>query len=601
MKTATKHMNWLRHLALTLIAVCAASFAQAATLDEARAALARGDHTTAARIYSALAERGDAEAQFYLGALHAQGRGVPQDDTQAVRWFRLAAVQGNAKGQFILGAMYADGLGVPRNDAQAVRWYRLAAEQGDAYAQSNLGRMYANGRGVPRNDAQAVHWYRLAAEQGNASAQFNLGFMYANGRGVPSNDAQAVRWYRLAAEQGNAYAQVILGWMYADGRGVPRNDAQTVRWFRLAAEQGDAIAQSNLGNMYANGRGVPRNDAQAVRWYRLAAEQGDAIAQSNLGYMYLQGRGVPRNDAQAVRWYRLAAEQGFANAQAGLGGMYVLGQGVPRNDQQAYFWLLLAAAQGNTAAVSVRDQIEPRLTAQQRAAAQAQARDWRPGTALLAQAPATAATDARTASPAAAPRGSGFRVAPGRIVTNAHVVAGCAQIMVGGQRATALAADTANDLALIALPGDRGAVAPLRPTAARLGESVTIAGFPLEGLLAGLSVTSGNVSRLTGLGGDTGQLQISAPVQPGNSGSPVLDASGQVIGVVVSNLDAVGVARATGDIPQNVNFAIKGGVLRAFLDAHAVGYSTSTGTQPLAAEAIATRARQFTVMVQCAR
>jgi S1-C subfamily serine protease len=186
-------------------------------------------------------------------------------------------------------------------------------------------------------------------------------------------------------------------------------------------------------------------------------------------------------------------------------------------------------------------------------------------------------------------------------VTNEHVIAGCAHIMVGGQRSAAVAADAVNDLALIEVPGDRGAVAPLRPTAARLGEGVTIAGFPLEGLLAGLSVTSGNVSRLSGLGGDTGQLQISAPVQPGNSGGPVLDAAGQVIGVVVSKLDAVGVARATGDIPQNVNFAIKGGVLRAFLDAHAVSYTTATGTQPLAAEAIATRARQFTVLVQCGR
>jgi S1-C subfamily serine protease len=186
-------------------------------------------------------------------------------------------------------------------------------------------------------------------------------------------------------------------------------------------------------------------------------------------------------------------------------------------------------------------------------------------------------------------------------VTNAHVIAGCAQILVGGQRATRVAADPVNDLALLELPGDRGVVAPLRAVAARLGESVTIAGFPLEGLLAGLAVTGGNVSRLSGVGGDTGQLQINAPVQPGNSGGPVLDAAGQVLGVVVSQLDAIAVARATGDLPQNVNFAIRGELLRVFLDAHGVAHSIAAGAPPLAAEAIAARARQFTVPIECAR
>jgi TPR repeat protein len=72
MATATKHMNWLRHLTLALITACSAAFAQAATLDEAAAASARGDHETAVRVYGTLAARGDAEAQFNLGLMHAQ-------------------------------------------------------------------------------------------------------------------------------------------------------------------------------------------------------------------------------------------------------------------------------------------------------------------------------------------------------------------------------------------------------------------------------------------------------------------------------------------------------------------------------------------------
>ena len=127
---------------------------------------------------------------------------------------RLAAEQGNADAQYSLGVMYDDGRGVPQDGAEAVKWYRLAAEQGYSLAQFNLGVMYAHGsRGVPQDGAEAVKWYRLAAEQGRASAQHNLGLMYQDGRGVPQDGAEAVKWYRLAAEQGHASAQFLVGEM----------------------------------------------------------------------------------------------------------------------------------------------------------------------------------------------------------------------------------------------------------------------------------------------------------------------------------------------------------------------------------------------------
>ena len=113
-------------------------------------------------------------------------------DPDRVTGIRRLAEQGDAEAQFILGVMYSQGRGVPENDAEAVRWFRLSADQSYAAAQYNLGLLYDNGRGVPENDAEAVRWYRLAAAQGLADAQSNLGFMYDNGRGVPENDAEAV-------------------------------------------------------------------------------------------------------------------------------------------------------------------------------------------------------------------------------------------------------------------------------------------------------------------------------------------------------------------------------------------------------------------------
>ena len=92
-------------------------------------------------------------------------------------------------------------------------------------------------------------------------------------------------------------------------------------------------------------------------------------------------------------------------------------------------------------------------------------------------------------------------------------------------------------------------------------------GFPFHGLLTSdFTVTTGIISSLAGLFNDARFLQISAPVQPGNSGGPLLDTSGNIVGVVAEKLNALRVAKATGDIPENINFAIKTGALRDFLD-----------------------------------
>jgi len=92
------------------------------------------------------------------------------DFATALRLFHLLADQGNALAQFNLGFMYSNGRGVTQNDAEAVKWYRLAADQNDALAQSNLGDMYSYGRGVPKDYVHAQMWFILSAEQGNQTA-----------------------------------------------------------------------------------------------------------------------------------------------------------------------------------------------------------------------------------------------------------------------------------------------------------------------------------------------------------------------------------------------------------------------------------------------
>lgn len=194
--------------------------------------------------------------------------------------------------------------------------------------------------------------------------------------------------------------------------------------------------------------------------------------------------------------------------------------------------------------------------------------------------------------------GSGFRVARGAIVTNHHVIEGCSRLRVNGVAAQVRGSDARSDLALLnsSLPGPNTS---LRAQRAAVGEPLAVAGYPLHGLLSGFNMTTGNLSSLLGIGGDTRLVQITAPVQPGNSGGPVLDSAGNLMGVVVSKLDVIKAAKITGDIAQNVNFAINANVLRSFLDANSVEYETASSDKAIASTAIAEKAKGFTVLVEC--
>jgi S1-C subfamily serine protease len=98
---------------------------------------------------------------------------------------------------------------------------------------------------------------------------------------------------------------------------------------------------------------------------------------------------------------------------------------------------------------------------------------------------------------------------------------------------------------------------------------------------------------------DTRYLQISAAVQPGNSGGPLLDSGGEVVGMVAAKLNALKFARATGNIPENINFAIKTGMLRDFLDNSVVPYQTADSKNELKTSDVARNARAFTLLISC--
>jgi S1-C subfamily serine protease len=205
--------------------------------------------------------------------------------------------------------------------------------------------------------------------------------------------------------------------------------------------------------------------------------------------------------------------------------------------------------------------------------------------------------------------GTAFVVnADGVLLTNAHVAQECREISVRRfdgtiSPASLLAADRTNDLALIKIASPTPDVAQLRGNPEiRQGDNVIAVGFPLSDMLSSgtaTTLTTGTVSALAGIGNDSRVLQVSAPIQPGNSGGPLLDQSGRVVAIVSSRLNGLATAARTGSISENVNFAIKASVARAFMDAVGASYQMAPAERPLSTAEIGDRARKFTDFVTC--
>ena len=222
--------------------------------------------------------------------------------------------------------------------------------------------------------------------------------------------------------------------------------------------------------------------------------------------------------------------------------------------------------------------------------------------------------------------GSGFFISKlGHIVTNEHVIRSCANVTVGDTAkkqvtVTVIETDKRNDLALLKISSAKLASADtkslirklgievvplaseglLRSEDVELGERIMAAGYPYGEIFSDtIKVTTGVVSATRGLGDDTGQFQIDAAVQPGNSGGPIYDENGNIVGVVVAQLDKLKFAKAIGSLPENVNFGIKASTVRQFLTASGLPTKWSNRSRNMSTKDLAKIAKNQTVMVVC--
>jgi TPR repeat protein len=184
------------------------------------------------------AKDGISEAQFDVGTMYQNGRGVQADRNKAIEWFEKAAAQGDAKSISRLKLM----------EANEARFGRTASEAGNGDSDSlyDLGKMYMEGVGTNIDYGKAITMFEQSASQGHNKSAYKLGLIYYEGSGVKRNSKLAFRWFQQAAKGGYPAAQYYLGKLYADGTGVGRNRGEALIWLGKAVDGGFDQARAEL-------------------------------------------------------------------------------------------------------------------------------------------------------------------------------------------------------------------------------------------------------------------------------------------------------------------------------------------------------------------
>jgi uncharacterized protein len=496
-----------------------------------------------------------------------------------------------------------------------------AALLGDPRAQSFIGFRLSLGLLGLREDPETALWfYRKAALQGYASALARVGDKYHHGLGVKKDDELAAHYWGRAASMDQVSALRELGRAYGLGRGVPRDLNKALKYLNRAADFGDGAAQYYAGlTNFVNGK-----YQNAYVMYTLAIKalspgerrDGALKERAKLDRRLSQSE-IKRAKSIAAGWKKLAPKQ-----QAFIGGteftkrlQAALNQGGFNAGEHDG----LAGAQTKAAYRKYADSLQlgdvrfakPDIfyVAYRLNLFGTTDELTEPPTAGADLLPGDKGPDDHTGpSTPAKSGGSGFAVnSEGIVVTNAHVVKECASVRIVDERgeqtpAAIVHVSEFSDLAVLKVASTTAEPIGFRSgTPPRLGESIIVFGFPLTGVLSDDgNLTVGNLTALAGIRGDPSVFQISAPVQPGNSGGPVLDSRGQLVGIVVGKLNAIAVADVTDDIPQNVNFAIKSTVLENLLQSLSIEYKRDEPNSPeLSVPDLAERAKNATVMVEC--
>jgi S1-C subfamily serine protease len=315
-----------------------------------------------------------------------------------------------------------------------------------------------------------------------------------------------------------------------------------------------------------------------------AASGGDMQALYRAGLVLEQGIGRPKDTAKAQNWYRKAAGKGQIDAQLALGRLAE----AEVKPHEALGWYSRAALKNS----------KPALQALQRLRVEKPKAMWDAAEFTIEIDPGLGTNANFTKS------GSGIVIGQDLVLTNEHVVSGCSQMAVApGLPARVLATDAGKDLAVIKTTIPLGTPVPFAPSNT-LPTDMTLytGGYPGIGSDAPTFVmTTGHVSTRK-IGSDDAQdyWLLSNQIHPGNSGGPLFDDSGRVVGVVAAELPVTGIVKKTAPKGAHEGMAVRSEQARAFLDKHRIAYTTAEkGPVADAAAGMESHAAAATVLVEC--
>jgi uncharacterized protein len=241
----------------------------------------RGEFGTAREIWEPLAKSGDLRAQYNLGLIWSEGRGVRPDKTKAVDWWKRAAEGGHVRAMHNLALAHIAGIPdkktghtVQDYDA-ALTWLGKAAEKDFPNSLYSLGKMYQYGLGVKQDDARAASLFMKSAEQGFVRAQYNLAKAYRDGAGVKRNTDESLRWFLAAAEGGYAKAQYKMAMRLVEGQGTEADIIEALKWCLLAARHGNKEARDWLDDLVLQAS-LPELQEATRRASELEVQEGSA-------------------------------------------------------------------------------------------------------------------------------------------------------------------------------------------------------------------------------------------------------------------------------------------------------------------------------------
>lgn len=563
------------------------------------------------------AEKGHPVGQFWLGVAYLDGNGISKDQRTGFELIRKAAEQGLPYAGYRLGMLYYNGIGTSKSLPESLRWVRRAADDGLPDAQGAYGIALRTGEGVAENPTEAIRYFKLAAESGIEFAQYNLAEMYIEGEGVDENPREALRYLRMsekegyhpaiyllarcylgevkglvardltggveylrkAADKGSVEALVKLGQQYFRGEGVAKSESAAFDHYLKAAKRGHAGAQAVVGMLYRDGVGTEKSPRLAFRYFYESGMRENPLGAYHLALCYAKGHGVDVKPDHAAHFFRIACAGGVSEAFAEYAKINFNGVGLVQDKTLAYAYGLVALAKGVESAKVWADinPADPTAASINQEKGKALAKQIL--AALEAGRPIPTISDERDDEESAAGVSSGSGMiftGEGHCFTNHHVVAGASRFFVvaaGSNRRLAaelVVVDAANDLAILkvrewaAPPGAPSLPPPVIDSkSANAGDRVFTFGYPVPDILSdAVKYTSGDINALSGMRGDQNQMQVSMPIHSGNSGGPVALEDGRVVGVVVSTANAEFFYKASQNIPQNINFAIKADYLR---------------------------------------